>query len=1236
MRNKLATLRARIIGIIVVTIAAIFLIFYIPLHLVLLQNFAALEKQTVSRDIQRGANQIANAIEDLDMTAADYARWDDTYFYMETRDQGYIDANYTESTYASNRINIIVLINTAGEVLYAGTYDFNTQTFVTVPEKLLTLSPTDRLLTPIVTEQSVAGILMVAENTPIFIASQPILTNESQGPAHGVLMMGRFLDETEVTRLMEITQLALTFTDVTAPDLPQDLRAIYDNLITSGTETAIVPLDKETICGYRILKDIYDQPALLLRIDVSRDIYARGQMTLQYLGLALLIASLGFGLTMWWLLGRFVIDRLSSFRAEITRIGVLGSQGDFSSRVPIQGADELSQLESTVNTMLDNLEHYQKELLVQRQRFESLMTVAHATVEQPDLDTTLKNALEAARLLTRAERGSVFVLNELGEVAYSLLSRDGLTAVERQELISQVMTIGLAGWVSRHRQPVLVADTEKDLRWYPLPNLPYTVRSALVVPIFSGTHKLGVLTLTHPDPNHFTQDDLELMRAAADQMALAIRNAQIYDDQHRLAERQTTLYETLRTISAQLDPEVVIQTAVARVADTTSWPAVAILLPDKRQELLVLQAHAGRLPLPERWHIAANYGTMGRAFRDSKTLYTEDTHTSTSSVTLYEQTGSQIVTPLRYGQRILGILDIEHENTYGFRADDIVLAESLADAIALALENANTHAHIRQYAANLNMLYALAQATSQALALETMLPEALNSILESLGFDAGFIGLFDSENSHIQLAVVQGLPSPITEELHVLLNEKAVQEYIRTQPIPLLIEDLNRPTPQIARLQTTVPQVFECFRRWEIHSFIHAPLVQQGRTLGVIGMASRQTRIFSSDDQALQVMLVQQLAAAITNARLFQAMIDERGRLQALIEASHDGIILIDANQKVPVINAAALKLLNLPGTPQAWINRTTLDFLSTLRHQTPEAARTLLKELRRVQHAEAEAAEGEFSVPPHTIHWYNFPVMAEGSALGRLIVLHDITEEHLLKRMREDLTHTTIHDLRNPLTAIYGALEMMNKDIRHMLTPGQEQLLNIARRSTQRMLDLVNALMDINRLESGQMPLEYTTFNLPDLVAEIIESQKPLAINKTLQLENALPPDLPPVSADKKLLERVFQNLIGNAIKFTPSGGTVRLTARRGKENPATIYVSIHDSGPGIPPEILGRLFEKFTTGKQAEHGTGLGLAFCKMVLNAHKEDIWVESTGEQGTTFTFTLHSDNVGQNAPPTDKP
>ncbi|MBN2392572.1 MAG: hypothetical protein JXR84_17710, partial [Anaerolineae bacterium] len=473
----------------------------------------------------------------------------------------------------------------------------------------------------------------------------------------------------------------------------------------------------------------------------------------------------------------------------------------------------------------------------------------------------------------------------------------------------------------------------------------------------------------------------------------------------------------------------------------------------------------------------------------------------------------------------------------------------------------------------------------------------------------------------LKLAATRGIPATMTEQLQAVLNQDAIRDYIAQQHIPMLIEDLSKQTPLIARLKAGAPQLLERLQDWGIQTYIGTPLVQQGQSLGMIGMFARQSRVLSSNDQALQVTLVQHLATAITNTRLFQAVTDERSRLQALIESSSDGIIFIDADQIVPIINAAALEFLNLAIEPQEWTNHTTLDFLSLLRHCAPEAARTLIKEHRRVQRADVEPGEGEFEVFPRVIHWYNLPVMAEDAAPGRLIVLHDVTAEHLLERMREDLARTTVHDLRNPLTSISGAIKLLESEIRDALTDEQQRLLTIADRSTQRMLNLVNAILDISRLESGEMPLEHTIISLHDFVEDVIQSQIPLAITKALHIENALSAELPPVVADRGLLERVFQNLIGNAIKFSPSGGTVRISGREEVNALTKLYISISDTGAGIPLDIQGRLFEKFTSGKQPGRGTGLGLAFCKMVLNAHNENIWVENSSEQGTTFTFTL---------------
>ena len=173
----------------------------------------------------------------------------------------------------------------------------------------------------------------------------------------------------------------------------------------------------------------------------------------------------------------------------------------------------------------------------------------------------------------------MFLLNAANEVTQTLYVRDEVPVMERRAIIERLMQDGLVGWVVRERQTALVVDTEQDARWLALPTEVPT-RAVLAVPIVSEQTLLGVLVLTHAQPAHFTPDHVRLMEAAADQMALAIRNARSFEMQRRMADRQTTLYEVLRAVSGQLNPEVIAQTAVAAIAHFAGWPHVALLLAD--------------------------------------------------------------------------------------------------------------------------------------------------------------------------------------------------------------------------------------------------------------------------------------------------------------------------------------------------------------------------------------------------------------------------------------------------------------------------------------------------------------------------------------------------------------------------------------------------------------------------------------------------------------------------------
>jgi signal transduction histidine kinase len=478
------------------------------------------------------------------------------------------------------------------------------------------------------------------------------------------------------------------------------------------------------------------------------------------------------------------------------------------------------------------------------------------------------------------------------------------------------------------------------------------------------------------------------------------------------------------------------------------------------------------------------------------------------------------------------------------------------------------------------------------------------------------------------LAVEHGLPPNYSRRLQHSGLEGTLCAYVHERQEGLAVNDLRQQSPVDSNQLVALG-----FR-----AYAGIPLLHRQQALGTLSLLSREPNAPATHNMALLTAIGDQVATAVINARLFQTIVDERSRLQALIESSRDGIILIGMDRRVLVTNAPALELLRLPGQAQDWTNRLLLDALMALRHRASDVVRVTLAEMRRIERGDEVPGEGEYEVPPRTIHWLNLPVTANGTPLGRLLVLRDVTEERLVERIREDLTRAMVHDLRNPLTAIFGSLEILKLRTDN-LSADQTRLLEIAASSTQGMLELVNKILDVSRLEGGHMPLHCAQVSLADVIAEVLGTQSSLAMDKGVRLETQVPPDLKPIWADAKLIARVLQNLVDNAIKFTPSGGLVRVSVspltsktvgQAGGHAAAKTYlcVSVSDSGPGIPPELRSRLFQKFATGRQAGSGSGLGLAFCKLAVEAHEGQIWAEpedlrwgSRSGPGTTLSFTL---------------
>jgi signal transduction histidine kinase len=414
-------------------------------------------------------------------------------------------------------------------------------------------------------------------------------------------------------------------------------------------------------------------------------------------------------------------------------------------------------------------------------------------------------------------------------------------------------------------------------------------------------------------------------------------------------------------------------------------------------------------------------------------------------------------------------------------------------------------------------------------------------------------------------------------------------------------------------------------------SILNVPFQVGGETLAYAALwESRHRRIFSQDEISLCLGIAQHAAIAMRHAQLFRTIVEERGRLQTLIESSRDGLILIGVNHNILVINELALHTLHIPNQRGHWVGQSTGHLIFHLRHQARSAAHTLLTESRRIINGNEPPSEGEFDIQGRTIHWLNLPVMSEEITLGRLFVLRDVTKERVVENMRKDLIRTMIHDFRNPLTAITGTVQLLELGLPGAPNATQRQLFDVTYSTLKKMLQMVNSIMEINQLQSDQFPLDYEVFSLEQLVYEGLELQKPLATTRQITLSASVPSSLPLVWADRTLVERTLRNLVGNALKFTPMGGEVWVSVReiealRGK-NPTwqkRLLVEVNDTGTGVPPTMRDRLFQKFAVGTQRERGHGLGLAFCKMAVEAHGEQIWFDDhkTVPFKTTFSFTL---------------
>lgn len=859
------------------------------------------------------------------------------------------------------------------------------------------------------------------------------------------------------------------------------------------------------------------------------------------------------------------------------------------------------------------------ELVTRTQRLSITYEIGRELNSELRLGQALRGILEICIRNVKAETGSLVAFEASGKTLSAWRYEDGELSETPVDRIQLVIDQGLAGWVMRQREAAFVPDTSRDPRWLQKPGA--TPRSVLCLPLLHGDEVVGIMTLVHPQPNAFTRDDLDLLAAVADQAALAVQNARLFRAAEARAQQLATLNEVSRSISSTLDLDGVLDLIMGKALEFLDAEAGSLVLVEGPQRDLVFRvtrgAHAEQVAGRRlRW----GTGLTGQVAAEGVPVISNDVRSDPRWFAQTDDAGfmrSMMVVPLMSHGRAIGVLTaINKCDAEGFTARDVEMIGAFADQAAIAVENARLFYSTDQ---------ALAARVDELSALEVITREIASSLDPQHVIDVlisraqavtraprALVALTAEGGDRVEVADAHGYDALPVQ----LLNRHNVVWRVVTGGQPLVLADVGQST--------------EDLDVGDARSLLCVPIVYERVVLGAIKLEADEPGALNAGHVKFLAQLADHAALGIQNARLFAEVTRVRDRLQTVLNSASDGIAMFDPAGRLLLVNPALCALAGRQLEPCSATTETGLTFDEL--HQrlgvgeyTLERVVAGLRGAGFVRHAfqiatPAKRFVEELVVPVAATAGAEVP----GARVPLLAVWYDVTKQKELEQTRDEFTHMLVHDLRSPLGAVIGGLSLADEitETPEGLDVGMvRETVRIALDGAKHLLELINSILDINKLESGQMPLELKPAAPADLAADAVRTLAPAATAAGVALASEVPADLPLVQVDVEKVGRVLVNLISNALKFTPSGKHV--TVRAGVAD-GTVTLMVADEGPGIPADYRTRIFEKFVQvpgSKGRQKGTGLGLTFCKLVVEAHGGRIRVECPETGGSVFAFSV---------------
>jgi PAS domain S-box-containing protein len=733
--------------------------------------------------------------------------------------------------------------------------------------------------------------------------------------------------------------------------------------------------------------------------------------------------------------------------------------------------------------------------------------------------------------------------------------------------------------------------------------------AAMVAPMTWWGEVRGVIGVgTRDTTRTFSPEDVEVLEAFANLGSVALRNVASIDQSARQVRIQRGFFRIASVLAQPLSLTETLDAVAQAASEALGGSFAAVLMPEPRDLRL-----AGSHELPERLAQFLEEGLQEttplldaakrRRVLAAPAVATDDRF-GDDWRSLVEETGfvSLLAVPIEAPRRDepgLGLVFFAEEQS--FTDDEIELAHNLAGAARGALERAELYESERKSRAIAQQLARTGTLLASELDPDAILDEIVAQAPGLVGADSAAVSLLDGDE--LVVSAAHG------DEAQAALGTRAsavgeLAGEIMQARAPLALDDVE------GLLAATDP-ILEAGHR----SFLGAPLVgSEGTVHGVLAVYAREPRAWREEEIEAIAALAGNASAFLANAELYQRVVLERERSVAILGNVADGIVAVDRDGSVVLWNTAAEEITGVPESEA--LGRAPSDVLqrSLDPDETSDEGGGLVQIPRGSEAIWLSVTEAVMRDPA-------------GAVAGRIYTFRNVSSDRLVEDLKSGFVSTVSHELRAPLTSIYGFAETLLREDVSFADEERRTFLSYIASEAQRLTAIVDALLRVARLEAGDLQVHLAPTDLRDVVTDVVSNaQREVANGRRFVIE--VPEEPLDASADREKVRQILANLVDNAVKFSPQGATVTVAARRTDD---AVQVRVVDEGAGVPTGEQERIFRKFyraDAAGPAPGGTGLGLFIARGLASAMGGRLWIDSETGRGASFVFELPTGAPGR--------